>query len=72
MGWGEAFGIRAFASANLAIDQLIAPLCVGQDATRIESLMLDVQKKLHVGVSNEDDGPVLRFHYTRGRRNVAF
>jgi L-alanine-DL-glutamate epimerase-like enolase superfamily enzyme len=48
VGWGEAFGFRAVASAKLAIDQLIAPLCVGQDATRIESLMLDVQKKLHV------------------------
>jgi len=48
VGWGEAFGFRAVASARLAIDQLIAPLRVGQDATRIDSLMLDVQKKLHV------------------------
>jgi L-alanine-DL-glutamate epimerase-like enolase superfamily enzyme len=48
VGWGEAFGFRAVASAKLAIDQLIAPLCVGQDATRIAPLMLDVQKKLHV------------------------
>lgn len=47
-GWGEAFGFRAVGSAKLAIDQLIAPLCIGQDATRIEPLMLDVQKKLHV------------------------
>jgi L-alanine-DL-glutamate epimerase-like enolase superfamily enzyme len=47
-GWGEAFGFRAVASAKLAIDQLIAPLCIGKDATRIELLMLDVQKKLHV------------------------
>jgi L-alanine-DL-glutamate epimerase-like enolase superfamily enzyme len=48
VGWGEAFGFRAVASAKLAVDQLIAPLCVGQDATRIAPLMLDVQKKLHV------------------------
>ncbi|HEX9472450.1 MAG TPA: mandelate racemase/muconate lactonizing enzyme family protein [Bradyrhizobium sp.] len=48
IGWGEAFGFRAVASAKLAIDQLIAPLCIGQDATRIEPLMSDVQKKLHV------------------------
>ena len=34
--------------AKLAIDALIAPLCIGQDATRIGSLMLHVQKKLHV------------------------
>ena len=48
MGWGEAFGFRAVESAKLAIDQLIAPLCIGRDATQIEPLMLDVQKKLHV------------------------
>ena len=48
VGWGEAFGYRAVSSAKLAIDQLIAPLCIGKDATRIEPLMLDVQKKLHV------------------------
>jgi L-alanine-DL-glutamate epimerase-like enolase superfamily enzyme len=47
-GWGESFGFRAVASAKLAIDQLIAPLCIGQDARRTEPLMLDVQKKLHV------------------------
>src|SRR5260221_11149962 len=47
-GWGEAFGFRAAASAKLAVDQLIGPLCIGQDATRIELLMLAVPKKLHV------------------------
>jgi L-alanine-DL-glutamate epimerase-like enolase superfamily enzyme len=47
-GWGETFGFRAVASAKLAIDELIAPLCIGQDARRIGPLMLDVQKKLHV------------------------
>lgn len=47
-GWGEAFGYGAVDSARLAVDELIAPLCVGQDATRIAPLMLKVQKKLHV------------------------
>ena len=47
-GWGEAFGFRAVDAAKLAVDQLIAPLCIGQDATRIGPLMLEVQKKLHV------------------------
>jgi L-alanine-DL-glutamate epimerase-like enolase superfamily enzyme len=47
-GWGEAFGFRAVTSARLAIDELIAPLCVGRDATQIAPLMLEVQKKLHV------------------------
>jgi L-alanine-DL-glutamate epimerase-like enolase superfamily enzyme len=31
VGWGEAFGFRAVASAKLAVDQLIEPLCIGQD-----------------------------------------
>jgi L-alanine-DL-glutamate epimerase-like enolase superfamily enzyme len=48
VGWGEAFGFRAVASAKLTVDQLIAPLCVGQDATQIGPLMSDIQKKLHV------------------------
>mgnify|MGYP005811985317 CR=1 FL=1 len=40
-GWGEAFGFRAVDSAKLAVDELIAPLCVGRDATRVGPLMLD-------------------------------
>lgn len=47
-GWGEAFGFRAVSSAKLAIEQLIAPLCVGRDATQIASLMQDLNRKLHI------------------------
>ena len=47
-GWGETFGFRAVSSAKLAIDELIAPLCTGRNATQIGPLMLDVQKKLHI------------------------
>ena len=47
-GWGETFGFRAVSSAKLAIDELIAPLCIGHDATQIRSVMMEVQKKLHV------------------------
>jgi L-alanine-DL-glutamate epimerase-like enolase superfamily enzyme len=47
-GWGEAFGFRAVDSAKLAVDELIAPLCIGRDATRIGPLMLEIQRKLHV------------------------
>jgi L-alanine-DL-glutamate epimerase-like enolase superfamily enzyme len=47
-GWGEAFGFGAVDSAKLAVDELITPLCLGRDATRISPLMLEVQKKLHV------------------------
>jgi hypothetical protein len=43
-GWGEAFGFRAVASAKLAVDQLIAPLCTGQDASQIETLMSGVRR----------------------------
>ncbi len=46
-GWGEAFGFGAVDSAKLAVDELIAPQCIGQDATRIGPLMLAVQKKRH-------------------------
>ena len=47
-GWGEAFGFRAVTSAKLAVDELIAPHCIGEDAARIGPLMLQVQKKLHI------------------------
>ena len=47
-GWGEAFGFRAVDSAKLAVDKLIAPLCIGEDVGQIAPLMLKVQKQLHI------------------------
>lgn len=47
-GWGETFGFRAVNSAKLAIEELIAPICIGQDASQIGPLMLQVQKQLHI------------------------
>jgi L-alanine-DL-glutamate epimerase-like enolase superfamily enzyme len=47
-GWGEAFGFRAVDSAALAVEELIAPLCIGRDATAIGPLMHEVERKLHV------------------------
>jgi L-alanine-DL-glutamate epimerase-like enolase superfamily enzyme len=47
-GWGEAFGFRAVASAKLALEELIGPLCVGSDALQIGPLMSDIQEKLHI------------------------
>jgi len=47
-GWGEAFGFRTVDVARSAIDEVIAPLCIGKDATRIRPLMRQLQKKLHV------------------------
>jgi L-alanine-DL-glutamate epimerase-like enolase superfamily enzyme len=47
-GWGEAFGFTAAPVTQRAVDELIAPLCVGRGATRIAPLMHEVQEKLHV------------------------
>ncbi|MFC4527129.1 mandelate racemase/muconate lactonizing enzyme family protein [Dyella halodurans] len=47
-GWGEAFGFRAVRSVKLAVDELIAPLCVGKDAGQIGPVMHDVYRKLQV------------------------
>jgi L-alanine-DL-glutamate epimerase-like enolase superfamily enzyme len=47
-GWGEGFGFKGVQAAKLAIDELLGPLCVGEDATRIGPLMLQIQKKLHI------------------------
>jgi L-alanine-DL-glutamate epimerase-like enolase superfamily enzyme len=47
-GWGEAFGYNVIPATKAAIDQILAPLCVGRDAANIEALMLDVQQKLHI------------------------
>jgi L-alanine-DL-glutamate epimerase-like enolase superfamily enzyme len=47
-GWGEAFGFRAVRSAKLAVEELIAPLCIGKDATQITPLMREVQQRLHI------------------------
>lgn len=47
-GWGEAFGFRAVRSAQLVVDELIAPICIGKHAGQIAPLMHDIQRKLHI------------------------
>lgn len=47
-GWGEAFGFTGAPVTQRAVDAVIAPLCVGRDATRIGPLMGEVQDKLAV------------------------
>lgn len=47
-GWGEAFGYNVIPATRAAIDQIVAPMCVGRDPLQIESLMLDMQQKLHI------------------------
>lgn len=48
IGWGEAFGLRGTGLAARALDELVAPLCLGRDAADIASLTERVQRKLHV------------------------
>jgi D-galactarolactone cycloisomerase len=47
-GWGEAFGYNVNEGTKATIDTLIAPLCLGRDATEIAALMADLQRKLHL------------------------
>jgi L-alanine-DL-glutamate epimerase-like enolase superfamily enzyme len=48
VGWGEAFGFKTIPAVKVAIDTVLAPECVGRDATQISKLMLDLQTKFHV------------------------
>jgi L-alanine-DL-glutamate epimerase-like enolase superfamily enzyme len=48
VGWGETLGLGVVPSTKLAIDKMIAPLCISRDATQIAPLMLEIQKKLHI------------------------
>lgn len=47
-GWGEAFGYNVIPATKAAIDQIIAPMCLGRDPRAIEALMLELQQKLHI------------------------
>jgi L-alanine-DL-glutamate epimerase-like enolase superfamily enzyme len=47
-GWGEAFGFEATPVTRRAVEDLITPLCAGQDAGLIGPLMRAVQEKLQV------------------------
>jgi len=46
-GWGEAFGYNVIPATKAAIDELIAPLVIGRDASAIAELSGDVQRTLH-------------------------
>ena len=47
-GWGEAFGYNVIPATRVAIDQILAPMCLGRDPLKIEELMLELQQKLHI------------------------
>jgi D-galactarolactone cycloisomerase len=46
-GWGEAFGFRLCPATRIAVETLIAPLCIGRDPTDITSVMRDLQYRMH-------------------------
>jgi len=48
VGWGEAFGYNAIPATRAAIEQMIAPMCIGRSALDIEPLMTDLHAKLHI------------------------
>jgi L-alanine-DL-glutamate epimerase-like enolase superfamily enzyme len=47
-GWGEAFGFEATPVTRRAVEDLIAPLCTGQEAALIGPLMRTVQQQLMI------------------------
>jgi L-alanine-DL-glutamate epimerase-like enolase superfamily enzyme len=47
-GWGEAFGYNVIPATRVAIDRILAPMCIGRDPLKIEDLMLELQQKLHI------------------------
>ena len=46
-GWGEAFGPGIWPATRATLETLIAPLCIGRDATQISTLQDDLRRKLH-------------------------
>ena len=48
VGWGETFGFTAIPAVKVAIDSILAPECIGRDATQLGKLSLDLQKKFHI------------------------
>ncbi|NBS43609.1 MAG: mandelate racemase/muconate lactonizing enzyme family protein [Acetobacteraceae bacterium] len=46
-GWGEGFGFTLVDTTRDALDRLIAPACIGQDAVDIGALNRMLQKRFH-------------------------
>ena len=42
VGWGETFGFTAIPAVKVAIDSILAPECIGRDATQLAKLSLDL------------------------------
>ena len=48
VGWGEAFSYNCLKSVKAALDGMVTPIALGQDARDISGLTLRVQKALHL------------------------
>jgi L-alanine-DL-glutamate epimerase-like enolase superfamily enzyme len=46
-GWGEGFGHRIWSATKAAIDNIIAPSCIGRDPRDINALMNELTRSLH-------------------------
>ncbi|RAH99175.1 mandelate racemase/muconate lactonizing enzyme family protein [Acuticoccus sediminis] len=48
VGWGECFGYTVLPASIAVLDNLVAPLAIGRDATDIAGLMEELKRKLHI------------------------
>ena len=48
VGWGESFGFTAIPAVKAAIETMIAPACIGMDASRIEAIGQELQRRFHI------------------------
>ncbi|WP_158292238.1 mandelate racemase/muconate lactonizing enzyme family protein [Paracraurococcus ruber] len=46
-GWGEGFGFNLVRTTHRALEELIAPACLGEDARDIAGLMRRLQRRFH-------------------------
>jgi D-galactarolactone cycloisomerase len=56
VGWGEAFGHAVAPATKVVIDTMIASQLIGRDSSKIDAIMLDLTKALHLFGRN---GPVI-------------
>jgi L-alanine-DL-glutamate epimerase-like enolase superfamily enzyme len=47
-GWGEAFSYSCRRAVTAAVNDMIAPLAIGRDASDIEGLHAQIQRRLHI------------------------
>ena len=48
VGWGEAFSYSCRRAVAAAVNDMIAPIAIGRDATDIGGLHAEIQKRLHI------------------------